>query len=185
MACSAAFAPLSCSVQLLHFQVEEQTQFGIISSKGSYTFFKRGLPVESKSIYLSEAFDCSAAVRSLFLYMLHAAVTADPMPCGKHADIPGKSKLIRSDGSISTFVPTLKGISTAAFRQQASAKRSFQDREDRGELELADSKQHLSLHDSNRLTSQCCQTCLSLKQLPWGCLHCLPLGRCICSITLR
>ena len=124
------------------FQVEEQTQYGIISSKGSYTFFKRGLPVESKSIHLSKTFDCSSAVRGLFLYMLHAAVTAEPMPCGKHADTPDESKLVRSNGSIGTFVPALPGTSTAAFRQQASSKRSFEDREDGGELERAD----LTLH---------------------------------------
>ena len=124
------------------FQVEEQTQYGIISSKGSYTFFKRSLPVESKSIHLSKTIDCSSAVRGLFLYMLYAAVTAGPMPCGKHADTPDESKLVRSNGSIGTFVPALQGSSTAAFRQQASSKRSFEDREDGGELERAD----LTLH---------------------------------------
>ena len=115
-------------------QIEEQTQFGIISSKGSYTFFKRGLPVESKSIFLSETFDCNSAVRALFLYVLHAAVTADPMPCGKHADTPDENKLVCSDGSIGTFVPALHGSNTVAFGQQAS-KRSFEDREDGGEVE--------------------------------------------------
>ncbi len=124
------------------FQVEEQTQYGIISSKGSYTFFKRGLPVESKSIHLSKTFDCSSAVRGLFLYMLYAAVTAEPMPCGKHADTPDESKLVRSDGSFGTSVPALQGSSTAAFRQQASSKRSFEDKEDAGELKRADSTLH-------------------------------------------
>ncbi len=124
------------------FQVEEQTQYGIISSKGSFTFFKRGLPVESKSIHLSETFDCSSAVRGFFLYMLYAAVTAEPMPYGKHADTPDESKLVCSNGSIGTFVLALQGSSTATFRQQASSKRSFEDREDGGELKRAD----LTLH---------------------------------------
>ena len=34
-------------------------------------------------MHLSETFDCSSAVRGLFLYMLHAAVTAEPMSYGK------------------------------------------------------------------------------------------------------
>ncbi len=144
------FTPVQCSFCI--FQVEEQTQYGIISSKGSYIFFKRGLPVESKSIHLSETFDCSSAVRGLFLYMLYAAVTAEPMPYGKHTDTPDESKLIPSDGSIGTLMPALQGSSTTAFCQQASSKRSFEDRGDGGELKRADSTLRSSLRDIDPLT---------------------------------
>ncbi len=138
--------------------------------------------MESKSIHLSETFDCSSAIRGLFLYMLYAAVTADPMPYGKHADTPDESKLVPSDGSIATFVPVLLGSNTAAFRQQASSKRSFEDREDGGELKGADSTLHFSLHDSDPATLMMCQTCLTLKWQPWDCVS---LGRCTCFIGLH
>ncbi|KAL0035950.1 hypothetical protein WJX77_008921 [Trebouxia sp. C0004] len=65
--------------------------------------------------------------------MLHAAVTAHPMPCGKHADTPDESKLVRSHGSIGTFVLALQSSSTAAYRQQASCERSVEDRDEGGE----------------------------------------------------
>jgi len=143
-ACSA----VECTI--CAFQVEEGVQYGILSSKAHFMFFKRGVPVDGKSIHVSKTFECTTAdptIRQLFLYMLKVSVTAERLPCCQHAETPEDNKLVLSNGSVGSFVPALQGSSIAAVVQQASSKQYFEDRDDEGgELEVPCLTSYLSLH---------------------------------------
>lgn len=94
----------------------------------------------------SKTSECTCAdptIRQLFLYLLDAAIKADPMPIGNHADSPEKGKLFLPSGSIGSFVPALQRRSQSSVAERASLKRSFKHRDDEGgESESA----HAALH---------------------------------------
>jgi len=102
--------------------------------------------VDDKSISFSKTYECTSAdptIKQLFLYLLDAAIRADPMPVGDHADTAEEGKLVLPSECIGSFVPALQRRSQSSVAERASLKRSFEDRDDEGgESESA----HAALH---------------------------------------
>ena len=89
-------------------QVEEGVQYGIISSNRFHVFFKRELPPDGKSVVFSDTFECiseAIPVRQLYLYILHLALEAAPVPPNKHSVTPEEDKLLHPDGKLGSSVP--------------------------------------------------------------------------------
>jgi len=64
--------------------------------------------VDGKTVYFSEIIECTSeavTVRQLYVYMLHLASQADPMPANQHPVTPEEDKMVHSNGSIGSFVP--------------------------------------------------------------------------------